>query len=52
MNDRRLSWAFDVVKRAHLGAVSGCVTIKFDNGLIVGCRTEHNEKPILDEKIK
>lgn len=52
MDEKRLSWDFNILKRAQLSSVSGSVTIKMDNGLIVGCKTEHNEKPILDEKIK
>lgn len=47
MRDRQ-SWAIDVISRAMLAKISGSVTIKFDKGLIVGCKTEHNEKPPID----
>jgi len=47
-SDRRLSWAVDALKRAQLSGVSGSFTVKFDKGLVVGCKTEHNEKPPID----
>lgn len=47
MRDRQ-SWVIDVLSRAVIAKISGSVTIKFDKGLIVGCKTEHNEKPPID----
>lgn len=47
-SDKQIQWAMNVVKRAQLSSVSGSVTIKMDRGLVVGCKTEHNEKPPLD----
>lgn len=44
------SWALDILTRAVIAKISGSVTIKFDKGMIVGCKTEHNEKPPIDEK--
>lgn len=48
-SDKRLDWAVNALKRAQIAKVSGSFTVKFDKGLIVGCKTEHNEKPPVDE---
>lgn len=47
-SDKRLSWVVDALKRAQMAGVCGSFTVKLDKGLVVGCKTEHNEKPPLD----
>lgn len=47
-SDKRLSWVIDALKRAQISGVCGSFTVKLDKGLVVGCKTEHNEKPPLD----
>lgn len=46
--NKRQSWVMDILTRAILNKISGEVAIRFDKGLIVGCRTEQNEKPPID----
>jgi hypothetical protein len=44
-------WAMDIIKRAQLGKLRGCVSFHFNEGTLVSAKVESNEKP-LDETVK